>query len=272
MKRPFTEENRMWVESYCSMLRQELGPRLLAHSAVFSDGRRLLDRLLSARDAVCSTGWSEWHTLDEVHNEICVALAVLTSTRQELESLQYEPLLLWTTRTIDFLVTAHNGQRYYIDVKTIGPERRDRWEQYAKAQQEGWLPSQVTVTLQKEWLGGEIWHDMMASRARMLEYTLELEEKVRTAAIDTSTDGLVMLFCSNGYHWHQDELEDFVAFYVEGKHRCDDPLANMEQHHIGQQKLELPRLVRTFAYMERQSGTTYPRKLNWHVVAPSFPF
>ena len=92
------------------------------------------------------------------------------------------------------------------------------------------------------------------------------------AAIDTSTDGLVYVFCSNGYHWYQDELEDFVAFYVEGRHRWDDPLANMERHHIEQLKLELPRRVRTFAYMGRQSGATYPRKLNWHVVAPSFPF
>ena len=154
MKRPFTEENRIWAESYYSALSQELGPRLFEHCAVFPDGGRLLDRLQSARDAVCSIGWSEWHALDEIHNEICVALAVLALTKQELESLQSEPPLPCTTSTIDFLATTRDGQRYYVDVKTISPKSQDRWEQYAKAQQKGWLPSQNIVHLQKEWLGG----------------------------------------------------------------------------------------------------------------------
>src|SRR5712692_7705663 len=185
MTRSFTEKNRMWVRSYCSALERELGACLFAHSEVFHDGRRLLDRLLSARDAVCSTGWPEWHTLDEAHNEICVALAVLASSpTQAIERLQYEQPLPGTPKTIDFLVTARDGKRYYIDVKTISPKSRNRWEKYVEAQQKGWLSSHVT--LRKEWLGGEIWHDITASRGRMLEYTLELEKKIHAAAIDTS--------------------------------------------------------------------------------------
>ena len=35
------------------------------------------------------------------------------------------------------------------------------------------------VAVSKEWMGGEIWHQMFAARARMLEYTLELEGKIR---------------------------------------------------------------------------------------------
>ena len=68
-------------------------------------------------------------------------------------------------------------------MKTIRPKPNDRWEQFEKAVREGWFPDNVRVILSKQWLGGELWHNMFAARACMLEYALELEAKIRDGGL-----------------------------------------------------------------------------------------
>jgi hypothetical protein len=153
-----------------------------------------------------------------------------------------------------------------------GDQSRDRWAQYAAAQEKGWLPDRATLTLSEEWLGGELWHNMFSARSRMLEYTLDLETKVEAAGLGARTDCIILMLCSNGFHWHEDELEDFVAFYMSGKHRPDDHLSQMELSYLQKHPLPPKRVVRRFGYLERSSDSILPGRLNWHVAPPRLPF
>jgi hypothetical protein len=65
-------------------------------------------------------------------------------------------------------------------VKTIKPQDTDRGEQFERARAEAWPSDNIVVGIATEWLGGEIWHAWFAARGRMLEYSLELEQKLRT--------------------------------------------------------------------------------------------
>ena len=65
----------------------------------------------------------------------------------------------------------------------VKPKPRDRWEQYQRDEKEGWFPENVQVGLENNWLGGELWHNMFATRSRMLEYAVELETKIAKAEL-----------------------------------------------------------------------------------------
>jgi hypothetical protein len=146
--------------------------------------------------------------------------------------LEYEPPLLGCAKTIDFRAIADDGQIAYVDVKTIKPQSTDRWDQFEKARAEVWLPENVRVGLSEQWLGGEIWHGWFAARGRMLEYSLELEQKIAEGGLTTDNTLFTLAFCGDGFYWHQDQLEDFVSFYYSGVHRADDPFSQVEQRHI----------------------------------------
>src|SRR4029077_12119372 len=133
-------------------------------------------------------------------------------------------------QTIDFRATGDDGLIAYVDVKTIKPAPRDRWDQYEKAQEKSLFPARAHILVKKEWLGGEIWHSTFAARDRMLEYALETEKKIAEAKLTAERTLFVLALCGNGFHWHEDQLEDFVSFYHSGKHRPDDPFAKMEAH------------------------------------------
>ena len=45
----------------------------------------------------------------------------------------------------------------------------------------------------------------------MLEYSLELEQKIAGAGLATGDTICVLALCGDGFHWHRDQLEDFVA-------------------------------------------------------------
>jgi hypothetical protein len=269
--RAFTNTDFEWVRSYVDRVRAALRPRLDTHASRFVDGDRLLQRLLGARDSVLAHGWSHFGSIDEAHNELCVAVGILESD-SGVTDLRYEPSLPGTELTIDFVASHVDQAPSYVDVKTIAPRSVDRWEQYAKAQVEEWLPEQATVTLREEWLGGQLWHSMVAARSRMLEYTVELEGKVTAANLAVRSSAIIMMFCSNGFHWHQDELEDFSEFYVTGRHRADDHFAKMELLHLEGRPLPAARAVRQFGYVERSSGAVLPHRMTWRVVAPRIPF
>ena len=105
-------------------------------------------------------------------------------------------------------------------MKIIKPQVADRWDQFEKAAKEGWIADNVHVVIAEDWLGGEIWHAWFAARARMLEYTLELERKIADANLAGDNKLFVLSLCSDGFRWQQDGLEDFVSFYRGGIHRA----------------------------------------------------
>ncbi len=122
--------------------------------------------------------------------------------------------------------------------------------------------------------GGEIWHGWFAARGRMLEYTLELEQKIREAVLKGKPITVFFLaLCGTGFEWHESQLEDFVDFYRTGRHRSDDPFAKMEAHCMAKANLSLDRTVTRFVYVKRKTTIVLPERLNWNVrgaIDPEF--
>jgi hypothetical protein len=268
--REFTTDDASWVREHSCEVRDHYSRLFASSGTVFQRAQPLLERFVDASDAVLARGWSQWSALDEVHNELGIAGAILDARDYRIDELVYEPPPAVGGKTIDFRAKGHDGQSWLVDVKTIAPERIDRWEQFDTAKAKAWLTDRVDLVLLRDWMGGELWHSKTAARSRMLEYTLELEGKLEGyPGFHPATT--VLMLCGNGFHWHEDELEDFVAFYADGEHRADDSLAAMEKHFIDVKSLQLPRRVRTFGYCQRPSCGVSPSRLNWCVRPPTWP-
>lgn len=236
----------------------------------FAQGNKLLKRFNEALDSV--RAGALFRAVDEAHNELCIAKALLENSKPRFSSLEYEPPFTSCTKSIDFRASSGDGSNVFVDVKTIKPEAKDRWDQFERALKEGWLPDNIVVALSKEWMGGEIWHQMFAARARMLEYTLELEVKIREFGLKNQDRVLFILaFCGNGVDWRQDGLEDFVQFYRTGRHRSDDPFSTVESHAMREKGVVLEGAISRFACMWRSQGDVFHNRLNWNVQAPRDP-
>jgi hypothetical protein len=272
MPRPIDDADIAWLHSYESATRSHFEPRFGAYQPRFAHGADLLERHSAAIREVIAQGRHHFHAVDEAHNEICVADAILSDPSTAEASLLYEPPLPNTVKTIDYAVRERDGKITLVDVKTIKPQPRDRWDQYERAVKEGWLPKNVQFILEREWQGGELWHSAFASRSRFLEYSLELEAKLSAAAYGETARRRVLMLCGEGFHWHQSELEDFVAYYRTGVHRDDDPFSLAEERHVLANKLVFERSISSFACLDRRQGDIAARRINWHVQAPPSPF
>lgn len=258
-----------WLRQYAKDVTDEYSTRFQKSGTTFADWKKSIERFQATVDVVIDQGRSHFHAVDEAHNELCIADGILATG--QFAQLDYEPALTGTDQTIDFRGTAGNGFEAYIDVKTIKPKYKDRWDQFEQARRESWLPDNVEVVLGKKWLGGEIWHSMFASRSRMLEYTLELEAKIAAAGLANATTTTFLALCGNGFDWHEDELEDFVSFYRSGAYRTDDPWGKAEAHHMKAKNIALQRTISRFAYLRRSQFDVHAKRLNWNVQAPLAP-
>jgi hypothetical protein len=265
---PLNDDDIASLNAYALEVRDTFETEFRAAEDRFMQWRPLLQRFTEAVDYVLRNGRGHFSSVDEAHNELCIASAILSNPNPRIVRLDYEPPLPGCARSIDFRATAEDGTIFYVDVKTIKPVAKDRWEQFEKAQQEQWLAANVHVVLSKDWLGGEIWHSMFTARSRMLEYTLEFEEKIAEAKLGGDTTRFVMAFCGAGYHWQRDELEDFVSFYFSGRHRNDDPFSRAELKHMADKNLRFARTINSFACMSRHQFTIRQRPIHWNVQAP----
>lgn len=260
-----------WVRAHDAEVTETFGREFDAARDRFAQGQLLLDRFNAAIDSVLKNGRGYFSAVDEAHNEICIASALLANTRLRFVRLEYEPPLPGCAKTIDFWATADNGQFAYVDVRTIKPQAADRWDQFEKAMREGWIADNVHVVIAEEWLGGEIWHAWFAARARMLEYTLELERKIADGNLAGGNKLFVLALCGDGFRWHQDGLEDFVSFYYSGVHRGDDAFSKVELRYVAEKKITLKRTISQFAYFQRKQGEIRPNRINWNVRPPRDP-
>lgn len=261
-----------WVKGYAAEVQKTFRQEFEVAADRFKDGQTLLDRFNAAIETVLKNGRGHFRAVDEAHNELCIASALLSNKQLKFVRLEYEPPLPGCARTIDFRATADNGQIAYVDVKTIRPEDTDRWDQFERARTEGWFPENVIVGISEQWLGGEIWHAWFAARGRMLEYSLELEEKIAEAGLQADNAIFALALCSDGFRWHLDQLEDFVAFYFTGAYREDDSFSQVERKYMTDKKISLKRTITRFAYFQRKQGEIRPNRINWHVRPPRDPF
>lgn len=267
-----TADDIAWVKDYAAEVQKAFGQEFDAATDRFKDGKVLLDRFNAAIESVLNNGRGHFRAVDEAHNELCVASALLANTKLRFIRVEYEPPLPGCAGTIDLRATADKRQIAYVDVKTIKPEDTDRWEQFEKAKAEGWFPDNIIVGISEQWLGGEIWHAWFAARARMLEYALDLERKIVDAGLEADDVVTVLALCGDGFRWHQDQLEDFVAFYSTGVYRGDDTFSQVEQKYMTDTKISLRRNISRFAYFQRKQGEIRPNRVNWNVRPPRDPF
>ncbi len=257
------------VQQYTADIEAALSARVTRHSDRFPESAKLLRNLQSARVGAAETGL---RAFDEIHNEVLVALALLESSGSEVRSLRYEPALAGTPKTIDFRAEFEGSHVVFIDVKSIVPRAIDKWEQFEQAQRDDWIPPSAGILLDKDLLGGELWHYGVAARSKMLEYTIELEAKLEHAVRSDPSARFSLALCSMGFHWSRDELEDFAGFYRRGQHRGDDPFARMEAKYIQEKGIVLSGKIDSFDYLERKQFDLDASEIVWRVAPPPLPF
>jgi hypothetical protein len=126
IKAPLRADDIAWVKAYATEVLQTFGQQFREATDRFKEGHVLLDRFNTAIETVLKNGRGYFRAVDEAHNELCVASALLVNTQLKFVRLEYEPPLPGCARTIDFRATADDGQVEYVDVKTIRPESTDR--------------------------------------------------------------------------------------------------------------------------------------------------
>jgi hypothetical protein len=204
-------------------------------------------------------------TLEEIHNELCVAEFLLQCKNPFFTKILYEPPFPGCNKTIDYVCSLSDSSYHFVDVKTIMPESIDGWGKYLKNKKH--IPKNIEVILDQDLMGGEIWHKWFASRGRMLEYALELEEKI--SKIPFHENSLFTLaLCGNGSDWHVSKLEDFVCFYETSNYLYDDAFSDMEKHYIENQGITLTHGISQFAYFKRSFGILETEKVIWDVKPP----
>jgi hypothetical protein len=232
--------------------------------------QRCLDRFRSAvgrleSDPTIASLWA----VDESHNELCAVEELLRFDAPAFSSIEYEPRLPAGERRIDLCATAREAS-WYVEVKTIRPEVKDRWDQYRAVVEAGRITPNVTIHFERDWMGGELWHNRFSARSKMLEYSIDFEARILAGGIDAPENRFVLALCSDGFSWHEDELEDFVAFYRTGRHRLDDGLSRMEQHAL--RGKTLTRRISAFAYFCRPAFEPSIVESNWDVQPPLEPW
>jgi hypothetical protein len=106
----------------------------------------------------------------------------------------------------------------------------------------------------------------------MLEYSVELEQKITDAGPPTDKTIFVLALCGDGFRWHQDRLKDFVVFYFTGAYRADDPYSQIEHNYMASKKISLKTTISRFSYFQRNQGQIRPNRVNCHVRPPHDPF
>jgi hypothetical protein len=259
----------LMLDEYTEKVTATFGRQFEADRARLAGGNRLLSRFADAMSAVKTHGRTKFSAADEAHNELCIASALLSGRKTVFNSIAYEPPLTGTNETIDFVCKPEAGGTLYVDAKTIHPRLTDRWAHFEEVKRSQKLPANVNVVLSENWLGGELWHSMYNARSRMLEHALGFEAKIRAAKLAGPDSRFIMMFGGAGFHWHEDELEDFAFFYQTGQHYPGDPFAEMESWYVRHKGIKFDRTINAFGAMRRHQFDISHARINWNVVPPS---
>lgn len=261
--------DRELVEGFLSKVDAQIVPAIIAGAPQLQGHQKLLAKYQAAR-----TDWNDRKVehireITAAVNELCIARLILDD--KKVTSASYEPQLEGTGQSIDFLVCpARSDGRIFFDVKTVQPEERDAWDRYERAKNSAWFTPHTELVLEQEGMGGEIAHELFASREKFLDYTLELEAKIRSLPKQTLTY-FRLIFCGNGVQWRRDHLEDFADFYFSGHCRADDTLGSMQTHYMAEKGITFDRSIHEFCYFFRKQPSTAGNAFRCDVRGPEFP-
>lgn len=262
--------DRELVDRFLGQADAEIIPAINAPADRLTGHRRLIDKYNSECAAWHSELVNHVRGITEAVNELCIAKLILEDPT--VRAAEYERQLEGTNKSVDCVVyLANSDAQIFYDVKTIQPEERDAWERYERARARGWFTRNTRLVLDQEWMGGEIAHELFASREKFLEYTLELEAKIRLIT-DRERTYFRLIFCGDGFQWRCDHLEDFADFYFNGHHRPDDSLGAMQVHYMSENGLTFERSIHGFCYFERRRPSITVTTFRSDVRGPRLPF
>jgi|SRR5579863_788037 len=110
----------------------------------FPEWQRLVDRFAKTANVASPPDFEKLAAVEAAQNELCIAYALLQRSDPRVDRVEYEPPLDGCEQSIDFRATG-NGLTLYVDVKTIQPQFKDRWDQFKKANTEKWFPENTVV-------------------------------------------------------------------------------------------------------------------------------
>ena len=268
-----SKEGERLFKAFVEKTKNHLIACVRANKDRFSDSERFIARYHDAVSGVLKQGAQKLRAFHEAHNELCTATAILDDKSEpKVTQLQYEPRIDSCGKRFDFRVALSEGPIRYIEVKTIHPTTQDDWKKYQAALNNQRFPKDTYLILENEWLGGELYHNAYASRTKMLDYALDLEEKIEACLINVSEKLTFLTLFTNGFHWHLDELEDFIFFYLNGVHFPGDPFANMEEFVVKEKKIIFRKSIDHFAFFRRPKTEMKPNKVVWSVTSPNMPY
>ncbi len=239
----------------------------------FRSWQKLVKRYDKALSGLIENGMSYSKSLVENHNELCTAVAILEDKTIPKDTLiEYEFDESGCDQHFDFRVTPKRGVPRWIEVKTIHPDPQDDWHKYESAMKKERLPTDTRIILNKDWLGGELYHYSYSSRGKMLDNALVVEDKIENCLASVEHKITILVQFSNGFHWHIDELEDFIYFYNVGRHFPGDPFAEMEDHFVESRKIRLNGSIQHFSFFTRPESEIRPKQIIWSVPLPEWPF
>ena len=237
------------VESHIAAVTTLYAPLMKGNASRLQGGEKLWAQFESAANFCDVTKPASVSALIERVNELAVAQLILNDPVLEGE-LQYEPDIIPDGRRIDFVIVG-TSENTYIEVKTVNPRADDSdasWQRYVGRRENH--PENVNYIVDKKWRGAEVYGNSFSARSHFLEYTLKFE--ARLVAAKAVRPGLGrLIFCGTGFAWHLSELEDFVDFYLTGRHRSDDKFGPMEGHDLQTKQIELQRNISEFAFVKR---------------------
>ena len=236
------------INNFLSEVEKDFCNPLASQKNRFPSCDKLLNKFNSQREKWEVNGVDLTDDIVAMTNELCLANLILSEVKYNKLNYEPKPDLKNSKETIDFRISMNNGNIIYCDVKTIQPIVQDDWKKFIKHKE--FFPKNNEVILDKDWLGGEIWHNWYNSRQAILNYSLEFEKKILTYNF-TDRTRFVMICCSDGFDWGITHLEDFVYFYSTGSNNPDDKFSTMEKKFITDKNITFLKNINCFAYMER---------------------
>jgi hypothetical protein len=115
---PLRQDEIEWMNAYANEVLTTFRAQFDSAADRFKTSQPLLDRFSSAIESVQGNSRALFRAVDEAHNELCVASALLENSNPAFTCVEYESVLPGCAKSIDFRATTDAGVTVYVDIKT----------------------------------------------------------------------------------------------------------------------------------------------------------
>jgi hypothetical protein len=239
------------VEQHIAAVEAFYGPLIIDSASRLEGGTKLWAQFRDAVPAYRKPGKGAFTAVIERVNELAVCRIILCDPSIASCKVFYEPHIAADDCRIDFVVPAAVGGSLYIEVKTVRPTAEDSEENWQKYEARKKRHSEnVNYLVDKNWLGAAIYGNAFSARPKFIQYERAFEARLAEADKVSTGRGL-LVFCGTGMEWIHSEIEDFADFYLRGRHRQDDPFAEMEAEAPTKGSIEPKHNIAAFGFLKR---------------------